>query len=185
VGAYLRSDAPVDPDTPVATSNLQAYRRVGRTDQQFDFMLLRAQSPTDADVVMRRGSGATRGASLPKEWAFVYSNNGPGWAYSVEFDAYHPEHTVTAGPRGLDLPPPDQEDPRYARSPRTSAVRAQAEGENPSGEAVQLTAVYVDSASLRWRSVVALTPSADNYVPGRRTRRIAEFPSKRALAGDV
>jgi hypothetical protein len=52
VGAYLASKQPIDPFKEVSTAGLQAYRRVGRTNQQSDFMQLRPQLRSDPLVLV-------------------------------------------------------------------------------------------------------------------------------------
>ena len=47
VGVYLCSSKPIPPDKPVDADSLQAYRRVGRTNQKEDFMRLRRPMPSD------------------------------------------------------------------------------------------------------------------------------------------
>ena len=185
VGAYLWSDSPIDPHTPVGMDALQCFRRVGRTDQQVNLMHLRSPAPSDPEVVLRPGSGVTRGEGLPSEWHFVYSNNGPGWAYRVEFGAEHPTAALQVGSPGEDLPPPDQENPRYATRPRTRALRAADPGSGEGlNEPVTLYANYWDSQGLRWRSALYLTPAGgERYDVGRRAHLITEFPPKANLVG--
>ena len=90
IGVYLRSKDRLSPDEPVIAERLQAFRRVGSTNQKWDFMLLRESSASDPDVVLRRGTGMTRGPVVPKEWGYFYSNSGGGWAYGLSLSAIHP-----------------------------------------------------------------------------------------------
>lgn len=47
IGVYVCSAKAIPPNKPVDTSEVQAYRRVGRTNQKEDFMRLRQPQPSD------------------------------------------------------------------------------------------------------------------------------------------
>lgn len=186
VGVYFASPDHLDPERPVPTKRLRCIRRVGRTNAATNFMHLRAAAATDPDVQITRGSGVTRGVNFPKEWAFTYSNAGPGWAYGLSFVAEHTVYVLQATKGPIDLPPPDQDNPKYATRPRDGTVHAEGEeAAAPSTESAQLIATYNDSMGHAWRSGFELIPDGGmGIVIGKRRRQIVEFPPKAELVGE-
>ena len=197
VGVYVYSGDSIPPDKSVDASNLQAYRRVGRTSQKDDFMRLREPLPSDPRVVMYlNGAGRTRGAPFPQQQEFYYSNSGSGWAFKVAFTASHDFYQVRASPEGISLPPWDQEDPRF----RVNRRKGTLEVLNPVDQApkptpVYLHATYEDENGFVWQSGLELfaTPrdagaqQLYEFGPGRFWRRIIRFPPKvlKPRAGDL
>lgn len=183
-GCYLRSNAPLDPDQPAATTVLQAFRRVGRTSQRVDFMLLRQPRSDEPDVVVRRGGGVTRGPNFPLVWGLHYVNNGPGWAYNIVFKCSAAGFNVSVG-EIESLPPPAQDVEAYNRRPRTAELRADTDASLPESGNIDLTAEYSDIHGTRWEYGLRLqAASSDQYRVVDRRRRVQAFPSKRQFGGD-
>lgn len=184
VGAYLKSSARLDNDARVRLSELRCLRRVGRTNQQVNLMHLRIASAADPSITFQHGGGTTKGASLPAQWAFKFSNGGPGWAYTVTFRAEHPGARLDVNEGPYDLPPNDQEHVRYKDRPRSGTVRAGDVGPDAGQRPVLLSALCFDSMGLEWRFSVELeSQGGQGYILGLRRVAIESFPPKRELAG--
>lgn len=83
VGAYLLASRQLQPRETVAASMLQAYRRVGRTSQQVDFMWLRPQVPSDPRILVSL-TGQTRAPVAPSQIGGVaWVDPGSGSAHDV------------------------------------------------------------------------------------------------------
>jgi len=192
VGVYLYSTDPIQPDKPVDTAKLQAYRRVGRTNQKEDFMRLRQPASSAPEIVLRlNGAGGTAGQHFPKQQGFYYSNNGPGWAYNVSFRAEHNAYRVSTAPIGINLPPPGQENEHYRRHPRRSTVeRLDPDEERPGADQpLCLRVTYQDSAGFTWQSILELIPTRRaseeqlyDFRQGNLARRIMVLPPKSSIS---
>ena len=156
---------------------------LAKTDQSVDFMLLRAATDSDPDLVVLRGGGSTRGSAIPEEWALTYRNSGPGWAYAAEVSAVHPSAEVKVSLGEVDLPPPAQENPRYEQRARTGLVKALRQPTPGDGSPVLLVVKYRDIRGVVWGSSVELVPNLGDYQMGLRRRRIVQFPSQSDFAG--
>ncbi len=167
IGVYCSSTENLNDTDVVDTANLSAFRRVGATNRRTNFMLLREPRRAEPDVVLRRGTGMTRGAQVPKSWGYVYSNAGDAWAFDVRIFAIHPTLKLSyVGPKDLE--------------PNSDSDSAQLACSNPEewdGTPVVLAAEYSDPNGLKWRSSLTLTPAgSEGYVSGARDRLIYEFP---------
>lgn len=191
IGAYLSSSSPLEPSRSVDASALKCLRRVGRTNQKTNLTLLRQSAPSDPEVIMRlNGGGRTAGRYFPKSCDFYYSNNGPGWAHNVSFRAEHAAYRVQAGPEGISLPPPTQEDPRHRAYPRKGVVATldpdeqRAEAETP----LHLRATYQDTRGITWQTTLELISTRRSeehqlydFQQGGLSKTIVGLPPKSSL----
>lgn len=187
IGVYVCSAKAIPPSEPVDTSEVQAFRRVGRTNQKEDFMRLRQPLDSDPEVVIRlNGAGGAAGGHFPLKQDFYYSNSGLGWAYNVVFTADHEDYQLQASPARISLPPRDQENPHYREHPRQGEVSVvDADQGQPSNNPAYLRATYEDANGLAWQSVLELVPTRRDsskelyeFLAGRFRRRIIRFPAK-------
>ena len=86
VGTYLYSSTPLDPRARVPATDLEAYRRVGRTNRKVpDFMWLRPQLRSDPRMLIDYG-GSSRGQVIPKEiGGTAWLAEGSGLAHALRF----------------------------------------------------------------------------------------------------
>ncbi|MBI2872357.1 MAG: ATP-binding protein [Chloroflexi bacterium] len=187
VGVYLYSAKNIPLGRPVDATTLQAFRRVGRTNQREDFMRLRTPLPTDPNIVIRLdGAGRRGGRFFPEEQGFYYSNSGQGWALKVAFYAKHPAYELRTGPQDISLPPSNQDDPQYQHRARQGTVGVlNADNDLGSTESAVLRAIYEDEHGFTWQSLLELVPTREEgptgwyyFRPGRFQRRIITFPPK-------
>ena len=86
IGVYMYSQKPIGPDEQVDASRLQAYRRVGRTNQKEDFMWLRSALPSDPKVRLTVESvGLGRDSSEFWVWGYVWMQEGSATAHQLSF----------------------------------------------------------------------------------------------------
>lgn len=172
-GCYMRSEEAIQPGEPVDARKLEAFRRVGPTDQKADFMLLRRPDSNAPDIVVTRQGAMTRGGVLPRSWSFSYQNVGARWAFHPEFDVSGP---LTVSAPQIDLAPNVK--------PLEGTLNCPDGNVEIPYEPIVLGVTYGDG-DIRWRSTVELVrDSKTGYELRRRTRRIVEFPSQRAFRGD-
>ncbi len=186
-GSYLYSGTAIAEDRPVDATTLQSYRRVGRTNQKVDFMRERRSQPTDPCVVLGLTGAGSGGKYFPKSAQFSYHNSGPGWARGVTLSATHPAYQIVTGPRGVDLPPPDQEVQEFeGRTRRGKIGVVDADLDLRSSAPALLEARFSDLGGLTWRSTLEMKPVRRDgakkiwdFVAGFFECRIAAFPAKR------
>ena len=196
IGVYLYSSDPITPDKPVDARNLQAFRRVGRTNQKEDFMRLRTPLPSDPKlrVVLGGGwigwGGQTSGSFFPSKFSgYVWAEEGSATAHNVTFRLDPPMCECSAS--AIDLPYYPYEHPRA----RASGFKMQASFEfvctnvpESTPSTVRLIATYKDDQGFTWESARRLDLVID---PGSKlasladggdfSRRIIKFPPKVTL----
>jgi hypothetical protein len=178
VGAYLFSDATIDPFAGVAASGLQAFRRVGRTSQKIDFMLLREPRSTDP-MILVTASGFSGGGESPLSFSAVaFLPDDSGIAHQVQLRL----EPLLAPPSAIyeTLPRSDRQ-----RSFAPTFTFVTPKDRSPAG--VWLIAKCKDDWGCTWeyRQWIPLpggrddsaTPVQDSH------RRIVKFPPKRRFAG--
>lgn len=187
IGVYLYSSHTIPADSPVDASRLQAYRRVGRTNQKEDFMRMRAALPSDPRLRI-----GTRKVSLHEERperssfkARVWTEQGSATAHDVTLRLDPP--ACEWSDRYPDLPFPGHGTAGYE-------LRFLAEFANDRVSVlahwpanVRVVARYKDDWELTWESTRRFDVSVYGE-PGRReaelvdagefTRRIVRFPPK-------
>lgn len=103
VGVYMYSGKPIQPDEEVEADVLQAYRRVGRTNQKEDFMRLRQPLPSDPRLrITIRSLGAPREGVMIR--GMVWMEDGSGSAHHIRFEAHEDEFRSTTVLEDLPFP---------------------------------------------------------------------------------
>ncbi|MBI2846773.1 MAG: ATP-binding protein [Chloroflexi bacterium] len=179
VGVYLYSDKDVLPNHPADTNGLQAYKRVGKTNQKEDFMRLRQPLSSDPNVILRLYAHRTDGNFFPIRQHFCYSNDGPGYAFRVAFDAVHSAYKFKeVGPKNVSLPP-------RSKSQESYVCVLNANEDLDKAQPAYLKATYEDKNGFTWQSVLELLPTPEAKEPhryyfqaGQFSRKIIRFPPK-------
>src|SRR5262249_24996398 len=84
VGAYLYSSVPLKLDDPVSTVNTQAFRRIGRTTRQIDFLWLRGLLAEDPDIrIDSKFEWRTEDGQLLVKWKTWHAGGGPALHISL------------------------------------------------------------------------------------------------------
>lgn len=177
IGAYLLANHRLQPREPVEAIELQAYRRVGRSSQQVDFMWLRPQLPSDPllEIVT---SGQTRGPYFPTEiGGNVWAQEASGPAYELSF---HMDPDAAGKSTSSYLVYPQQ------RREITAAFSFNCAGVSSVPDQVSIAVRYRDARGCVWESgrVLRLNRSASPGASVENTaeayRRIIRFPPKLA-----
>lgn len=200
VGIYMFSSKPIPPEKELAGETLQAYRRVGRTNQKEDFMRLR--SPLESDPKIRLTVG--RPWLRSDHEVAILDFSGDVWAESdsgsVHRITLHCEPPVCECTKSIsDLPYPikrteTRETSRMNPSIRTIKEMVSQEDfrfvcESPQLPlSVRLYATYFDDWGIKWESSRKATISlgktregtdvARLHDDGELRRRIIRFPPK-------
>ncbi|MBI4180803.1 MAG: ATP-binding protein [Chloroflexi bacterium] len=161
MGVYLYCSRELYPQPEVNTSNMQAYRRVGRTNQKVDFMNLRAPQPFDPNVILSLdGAGCTMGMFFPKQFSAYVRNAGPGTAFNISFRVKHTIYKLEGGFRGIDLPV--NEPPRRIEFATTTDSPDPDKDPGQQIPPAHLVATYGDEKGFKWESVRELVPQSSD-----------------------
>ena len=185
VGVYLLSKKSIAPDKPVEASDIQAFRRVGRTDQKEDFMRLRQAQPSDPKVRIRVARSNTgyysNNESLSYFEGWVWTEEGSATAHAIRL--YLNPGLFVSEEMVEDLPHPHREG--FASEERLDIMSVPA---TKLLEATEISSVYMDDWGINWK--VSRGIRVMGYEDERRrwigvedrgvfTRRIVAFPPKR------
>jgi ATP-dependent DNA helicase RecG len=181
MGAYLYCTG-LKPQNSIDTNDVQAYRRVGRTNQKEDFMNLRIPQLFDPNVIpYLNGAACTRGKFFPKYFEAYVRNVGPGTAFNISFRVEHNIYRFQGGFRGIDLPTNEPRKPIKFEITVDSPDPDQ--DPNQRVPPAHLVATYMDEKDFKWESIRELIPCTSDgdkvgFRQGRFSRRIVELPPK-------
>jgi hypothetical protein len=199
IGVYLYSSQAIPPDSPVDPDRLQAYRRVGRTNQKEDFMHLRQALPSDPKlrIALRRSYLADEPLQLSGFSGAIWVEEGSATAHAVNLRLDPPVCECSDGYDDLPFPVETRSEIPGGRFQGYKTeyhlkVRFEFEFscerymvEFPSSP--RLIAMYKDDQGLTWESVrrleVYVVEGSGKRVAqmgdgGQFTRRIVRFPPK-------
>jgi len=185
MGVYLYCSEGLDPRSGVDANNVQAYRRVGRTNQKVDFMNLRAPQTFDPNVILSLdGAAVTTGKFFPRYFEAYVRNAGPGTAFNISFSfrAEHDVYKFQGGFKGIDLPPNEPSKPIKFDITQDSPDPDQDPGQSIIPPA-HLVATYYDEKGFKWESVRELVPQKSDggkveFSQAGFSRRIVKLPPK-------
>ena len=185
IGVYVYRPKAIPPDKPVDTSEMQAYRRVGRTNQKEDFMRLRQPQPSDPKVRIRvawsRAGYYLDNRSLSNLDCSLWAEEGSATAHALRL--YLNPGLFVSEEMVEDLPRPGGEgfvgvERLDIRSvPATKLL-----------EATEISSIYLDDWGISWKVSRGIRMTAgederhrwiDVEDRGLFTRRIIAFPPKR------
>ncbi len=183
IGVYLYSERPIPPDQPVDAQKLQAYRRVGRTNQKEDFMRLRQPQPSDPKLrvgATARGTYYANDQSLASLACPVWAEEGSPTAHGICV-CLNPGQFVSSE-TGEDLPHPAIQGFSGHVRRRVESVPAR-----KLLEVTEITCTYLDDWGIKWRvsrgiRITAAEHQGERWLNvedrGLFTRGIVEFPPK-------
>lgn len=189
VGSYLYSSRALDPGSPVDPFKLICLRRVGRSNQTVDFMVLRQPLPTDPRI---------RLTTLGYDWSDVtdqslelkcriWIEEASGSAHQVSIESEPRIGSVSRAFDDFPYPRSNSSQGRWLEAIAPFEITAPALIDEPI-ERFLLIANYMDDWGLGWRSVremrVVRAPSAtgkdviESITSGAFERRITSLPAK-------
>ena len=180
VGVSLCSGDPIAPGKPVDAEGLQAFRRVGRTNQRENFMRIRREQRTDPKLRV----SIRPGTYLADLTGSVWTEEGSATAHNVTFSMF-PELSQTDDIYA-DLPYP------YSRQSATPSIGFMFKRSfsfrnvrftNSPPSSITVVATYKDDWGMTWESTRRLGLDNKQCVVGGGDfrRHIVRFPSKSEL----
>ena len=185
IGVYVYSAKAIAPEKRVDAGEVQAYRRVGRTNQKEDFMRLRQAQPSDPKLRVRVVRSSAHyyadDQSLASFECPVWTEEGSATAHAIRL--YLNPGLFVSEEMVEDLPHPHREG--FASEERLDIMSVPA---TKLLEATEISSVYLDDWGINWK--VSRGIRVMGYEDERRrwigvedrgvfTRRIVAFPPKR------
>lgn len=184
VGVYIYSDDFIAPNKPVDASNLQAYRRVGRTNQKDDFMRLRRPQPSDPKLRVSLFDRHNVGTDSGTVRGTVWMQDGSATAHNITFRFDPPLFSCERTYEDLPYPHQGASGVEVRFHARARFRMMDVPQKRPCQ--VDFIASYKDDWGLVWESSRSLELSEHPTAPsetilidgGDFSRRIVRFPPK-------
>jgi hypothetical protein len=192
IGFYAYSSTAIDPDSYVATKDLQAFRRVGRVNQRVDFMWLRQNMPSDPKLRLNVYPSEPTGSNqLPEKlFAQVWIEQPSASAHYIELLTEPPVYTVAYYVFDLPVPQRDGEEGPFRIETSDSMELALADDATANafeGDLFSFVATYRDDFGLTWEVRRGIYVGRDEdgvqLYPIDFSRRISDFPPERGIGG--
>lgn len=173
IGVYLYSSAHIQTDQPVDAAGLRAYRRVGKTDQNEDFMWLRPALPSDPKLRL-----SVRAGTLYQQLnGSIWAEEGSATAHDIRIrleppvgtrkEVYEDLPCAYSTSRGIGF--------KFVESFTIEDMNVM--GARP--ERLRVIATFKDDRGITWESVRAIEFDSGKVLGGGHFgRRIVGFPRK-------